>query len=161
MSMKTANERFLTFSLGQEEYAVPLLRVKEVMAVTETTPVPYTPSHFLGIMNLRGQVISVIDLRLKFKMKKAETTSETAIIIADLAPISLGVVVDSINSVLSLSPDEIRPRPQIESNPGSDYILGVAAKDSRLILLLDLIKALSMDDQAAIQQQAHAGRKTA
>src|SRR4051812_41249332 len=92
--------RFLSFSLGNEEYGVPLLAVKEVIAMPEITPIPYTPSYFLGIMNLRGQVISVMDLRQKLGVKPSQS-SETAVIICDLNSLSIGVVVDSINSVLN------------------------------------------------------------
>jgi purine-binding chemotaxis protein CheW len=85
--------RYLSFSLGTEEYAIPLLAVKEVIAMPEFTSVPYTPSHFLGIMNLRGQVISVMDLRKKLGIKPG-STAETAVIICDLSPLCIGVVVD-------------------------------------------------------------------
>ncbi|MCM2322675.1 MAG: chemotaxis protein CheW [Oligoflexia bacterium] len=145
-------QRFLSFSLGTEEYAVPLLRVKEVIALPDVTPVPYTPSHFLGIMNLRGQVTSVIDLRLKFRMKKVENSAETAVIIADLAPLSLGLVVDSINSVMAIRESDIADRPQIESSQSSEYIIGIAKRDKKLVLLLDLAKALSVEDHAALSK---------
>lgn len=142
--------RFLSFSLGKEDYAIPLLSVKEVIAMPEITPIPYTPSHFLGIMNLRGQVISVIDLRTKFNIK-TETSTETAVIICDLKPICLGVVVNSVNSVLSLSRQEINPRPEIQSSKASDYITGVTRKDQQLILLIDIARALDIQDQAALK----------
>lgn len=165
MSMNEKNkdsvQRFLTFSLGSEEYAVPLLSVKEVIGVPEITPVPYTPSHFLGITNLRGQVTSVIDLRLKFKMKKPENTGETAVIIADLAPLSIGLVVDSINSVLAVQESQVSPSPRIESTQSSDYILGVVNREKALILLLDLAKALSVEDHAAIRGSSGATQQAA
>ncbi|MCM2280070.1 MAG: chemotaxis protein CheW [Oligoflexia bacterium] len=151
-------QRFLSFSLGAEEYAVPLLCVKEVIALPDVTPVPYTPQHFLGIMNLRGQVTSVIDLRLKFRMKKIENSSETAVIIADLAPLSLGLVVDSINSVMAIREGEIAPRPQIESTQSSEYIIGVAKREKKLVLLLDLAKALSVEDHAALSRAIPAAK---
>ena len=126
--------RYLSFSLTGEHYAIPLLSVREVVAMPDVTPVPFTPPHFLGIMNLRGQVISIIDLRLKFNMKKPETTPETSVIICDLAPLCIGAVVDSVNSVLVLGTDNIGPRPDIQSNRNSDYITGVSKKDEKLIL---------------------------
>jgi purine-binding chemotaxis protein CheW len=147
--------RYLCFSLGDEEYAVPLLSVKEVIAMPEFTPVPHSPSHFLGIMNLRGQVISVIDLRKKLGIKTDRAT-ETGVIICDLAPICLGVVVDSINNVLSLTDDQISPKPVVESEKGSDYITGVTRKETKLILLLDIGKALDLADRAAMGQTKQA-----
>lgn len=143
--------RFLAFSLEEENFAIPLLSVKEVIAMPEVTSIPYTPPHFLGIMNLRGQVISVIDLRLKFNMK-ATSNSETAVIICDLAPLCLGIVVDSVNSVLSLSTEDIAPRPEVESNKKTDYIMGVTRQDKKLVLLLDLAKTLNVEDHTAIKQ---------
>jgi purine-binding chemotaxis protein CheW len=138
--------RFLAFTLCGEEYAVPLLKVKEVIALTEVTPVPYTPAHFKGIMNLRGQVISVIDLRIKFKMSKTDVTQETAIIILDLEPLSFGVIVDSIDSVLAVETENLRPPPDVESQIKNDYITGVTRKDDKLVLILDIDRTLNVDD---------------
>jgi purine-binding chemotaxis protein CheW len=143
--------RFLVFALCSEEYAVPLLKVKEVIALTEITPVPYTPPHFKGIMNLRGQVISIIDLRLKFRMSKAEITPETSIIILDLSPLSLGIIVDSIDSVLAVQSDHIQPPPDLENHSGNDYITGVTKKDKKLVLLLDIERTLSVEDLKLIK----------
>lgn len=147
--------RFLIFSLNAEQYAVPLLKVKEVIALTETTPVPYSPAHFKGIMNLRGQVISVIDLRMKLKMPRAEASTETAIIILDLSPLSLGIIVDSVESVLAVNADEIQPPPDV-GNSDTRYITGVTRKDKKLILLLDIEKTLSVDDLKAMKTQVAA-----
>jgi purine-binding chemotaxis protein CheW len=147
--------RFLIFSLNSEQYAVPLLKVKEVIALTETTPVPYSPAHFKGIMNLRGQVISVIDLRMKLKMPKADASSETAIIILDLSPLSLGIIVDSVESVLAVNKDEIQPPPDV-GGKDTAYIRGVTRKDKRLILLLDIEKTLSVDDLKTMKSQTAA-----
>lgn len=150
-------ERYLEFSLGTETYAMPLLAVREVIAVPEITPIPYTPPHFLGMMNLRGQVISVIDLRLKFNMKQAATnTPETAIIICHIGSLSLGVVVCSVNSVLALAPQDISEKPGIESIISTAYITGVTRKDNSLVLLLNIGKVLNVSDYAAINQASPA-----
>ena len=146
-------ERFLSFSLGQEDYAIPLLEVREVIAITDTTTVPYAPPYFLGIMNLRGQVISVIDLRKKFAIKPKEA-AETAIIICDLGAISLGVVVDSVNAVLSAQQSEISERPEIDNTKRTEFITGIYRKENKLILLLDIAKALSLEDHRAIDSAA-------
>jgi purine-binding chemotaxis protein CheW len=153
---KNANanrERFLSFSLGAEEYAVPLLAVREVIALPEYTPVPYTPSYFLGIMNLRGQVISIMDLRQKLGIKPGIDT-ETAVIICDLNGASIGVVVDSVNTVLNPDHADISEKPEIQSNRPTDYITGVYRKDKKLILFLDLSRSLSLEDHAAVRKSA-------
>jgi purine-binding chemotaxis protein CheW len=141
-------DRYLCFSLGSEEFAIPLLSVKEVIAVPDVTPVPFTPTHFLGIMNLRGQVISVLDLRQKFGIKP-NNSNETAVIICDLDPLCIGVVVDSINSVLAPASADISDKPDIQSDKSTEYILGVYRKDKRLVLFLDISKTLSVEDKKA------------
>ncbi len=150
------DERFLVFSLCDEQYAIELSKVKEVIAMTETTPIPYAPSYFKGIMNLRGQVISVIDLRLKFKLNKAEINSETAIIILDLSPLCLGIIVNSVNSVMALNPNEIGDAPDVETSIKGDFLKGVARKDDKLILLLDIGATLNVEDLKAMKPKTEA-----
>lgn len=146
-----AGERFLCFSLGAEEYAMPLLKVREVIAMPDITPVPHTPTYFLGIMNLRGQVISILDLRKKLGIKPGEG-AETSVIISDLGNVSLGLIVDSVNFVLAPQPGEVAGPPEISGQSGaSDYLTGVWRKDKRLILFLDIAKALNVDDQKALK----------
>lgn len=152
-SQQSENNRYLSFSLGKEEYAIPLLSVKEVIAMPEITHVPHTPPHFLGIMNLRGQVISIIDLRGKLGIKPLNST-ETAVIICDLNPMSIGVVVDSINSVLSLKSELISAKPDIQGNKHHEYVTGIYRKDNHLVLLLDLAKTLDVQDQVAVSRSA-------
>lgn len=148
-----SENRFLCFSLGSEEYAIPLLRVKEVIAVPDVTQVPFTPNYFLGIMNLRGQVISIMDLRQKFGIKSKEI-NETSVIICDLDHMSIGVVVDAINSVITPSPEEMAPKPDIQSSKTTDYITGVYRKEKRLVLFLDIAKTLTGEDQEALNRKA-------
>jgi purine-binding chemotaxis protein CheW len=145
----TDSQRFLAFSLNDEEFAIPLLNVKEVIAMPDITPIPYTPQHFLGIMNLRGQVISIVDLRVKFKMKKAEKTQETTVVICDFDTFSLGVVVDSVNSVMTLTQADISAKPEIESTINSSFITGVTRRDKKLVVLINLAKTLSVEDRQA------------
>lgn len=152
-SEAVVTSRYLSFTLGSEDYAIPLLSVREVIALPEVTPIPFTPPYFLGIMNLRGQVISVIDLRQKLGIKP-NPTSENAVIICDLGAVSLGVVVDSINSVLSPAPSEVAAKPEIQSSMNSDYITGVYKRQDRLVVFLDIIKTLNPQDQRAIGQAA-------
>lgn len=147
------NNRYLCFSLGSEEYAIPLLSVREVIAMPEITPVPQSAAYFLGIMNLRGQVISVIDLRTKLSIKPSET-AETAVIICDLNPNSIGVVVDSINCVINPAPNTISDKPDIQSLKNTEYIQAVYREKEKLILLLEIAKTLNVGDQQAIARAA-------
>src|SRR4051812_20439300 len=113
-----SGERQLVFSLGAESFAIPLLSVKEVIAVPEVTPIPFAPAHFKGIMNLRGQVISIIDLRAKLGIKP-RVGGETSVIICDLAPICLGVIVDSIDCVVAPESTQMSDRPELRESKAS------------------------------------------
>lgn len=145
------HDRFLCFNCGPEEFAIPLLTVREVIAMPEVTPIPHMPTHFLGIMNLRGQVISVVDLRTKLGIKPSSST-ETAVIICDVSPMIIGVVVDSINSVLNPKSEEISEKPDLIGVRSTEYISGVYRKDKKMILFLDIRKNFSPEEQAALQK---------
>lgn len=147
--------RFIEFSLGNEDYAIPLLMVREVISVPDTTPIPKSPSHFLGIMNLRGQVISVVDLRKKMKVE-ARQDKEEAVIIVDIGGMNIGVVVDSINKVLAFSSEEVSEMPEIESQINTHFIFGVYKKESSLTVLLDIAKVLDIKDMEAIHDARRA-----
>ncbi len=152
-------ERYLSFSLGEESFAIPLLDVREVIAITETTPIPFAPTHFLGIMNLRGQVISVIDLRKKLGIKPNQST-ENAIIICNLQAVTIGMVVDSVDNVLHVQSVDVSEKPEIDGSKKTEFITGVYRQEKRLVLFLDIAKALSLDDQKAIAK-ATVDKKTA
>lgn len=143
-------ERFLEFSLGQEEYAIPLLSVREVISLPETTPIPKAPPHFLGIMNLRGQVISVVDLRKKLNIKPKEEDLEESVIIVDIEGMNLGIVVDSINTVLAISLADVSDVPEIESQVNAEYIEGVYRKENSLTVLLDVAKVFDLKEMEMI-----------
>ncbi len=138
------NLKYLMFSLNEERFAIPLLSVREVLAMPEITKVPQTPDHFMGIMNLRGQVISIIDMRLKLGIKP-KNNSESAVIICDMKPNFVGVVVDSIDSVVEIEKSQISEKPQIHSHKKMDYIIGIFKNEDELVFILDI--SLSLDAQ--------------
>lgn len=140
----SATERYLCFSLGSESFALPLLNVREVLAQPEITPVPHTPSYFQGIMNLRGQVVSVMDLRAKLGIKPRADGSESVVIICALAEFVVGITVDAVNSVVAPTPE------QISTDVGSqrDYLAGVYRNQQELTLLLDVARALGLKNAA-------------
>lgn len=146
-------QRYLVFSLAGEEYAVPLLEVKEVIGYVESTPIPYAPPYFKGVINLRGQVISVIDLRSKLNLTKAPASQERTIIILDLEPQCLGVIVDTVDRVIALAESDLSPVPTLEKLPPAVCLRNVARLDQRLILLLDLRASLGVEDRQALQSQ--------
>lgn len=152
--------RYLEFCLGEEKFGIPLLQVRELISVPETTPIPYAPDYFLGIMNLRGQVISIIDLRKKMKISSKENTKETAVIIIEIQDVSLGIIVDSINKVLNMNSHDVSIVPEIESQIHSEFISGIyRSPDDNLIVLMNLEKVLDLKDIAAMKKAA--GQKAA
>ena len=138
--------RYLEFSLGTEHFAIPLPVVNEVIAMPAITPVPMTPSHFLGVINLRGQVLSIIDLRRKLNITKRQDSSEEAIIIGNVGFTNLGMTVDSINKVLPINEKLVNGTPNIESKIRKDYITGIYNIENSLVFLLDLKKILTPED---------------
>ena len=153
LTATAGTQRFLAFSLGLEDFAVPLLSVREVVALPEMTRVPNTSAFFSGIMNLRGQIISVFDLRLRFGMK-AEHGPETAVIIHNFSHLCFGVVVSSVNNVLSLKDTDISEKPDFQDMQANAYITGVSRNNEKLVLLLDVVKALRLEDIAALKEAA-------
>lgn len=151
--MSQSNERYLGFTLGEEEYGIPLLKVREVIAIPEITPVPQAPKHYLGIMNLRGQVISIIDLRQKLGIT-AKTGSENAVVICDIGGAQLGIVVDSVNQVHSPAADQIAERPDLSQSKSAQYITAVYRAQEKLVLFLDIAKTLDLQDQTLIKKAA-------
>ncbi len=139
--------RFLCFSLGSDEFAMPLLSVKEVIGMPEFTPIPQAPSYYLGMMNLRGQVITVIDLRSKLGIKGTKSL-ETSVIIIDLGENCMGVVVDSVNSVISPALDQLSPPPDLAKTPSAEFVTDVYRKEEKLVLVLDIFKILSKEDKS-------------
>lgn len=147
-------ERYLAFSLCKEQYAIPLPRVKEVIGYQQATPIPQSPAYFKGVINLRGQIISILDLRTKLKLAKSEQGPETAIIILDLQPFSVGIVVDTVDSVHAIPAGEIESGQGIEGFASRSGVAGIAKKDKQLIILLDVNSIVDAADAAIVQQNS-------
>ena len=141
--------KYLTFSLASEEYGVSVLKVREIMKMMDITVVPQVPSHVRGVINLRGKVIAVVDLRLKFGFEAKEETDETAIVVVEIAvdggTILTGLVVDSVSDVLSIVSDQIEATPAFGDRAKTDYISGMAKVKGRVKILLDLDLAIGWD----------------
>jgi purine-binding chemotaxis protein CheW len=142
--------KYLTFDLAGEEFGVRVLKVREIMGLQEITPVPQTPSHVKGVINLRGKIVPVIDLRLKFGLPPAEYNQRTCIIVTQVqgeaAPLVVGVVVDGVSEVLTLSAGEIEDTPDFGENFSGGYLLGMAKAKGKVKILLDIDWVLSTQD---------------
>ncbi len=149
---KENSDRYLCFSLGTEQFSCPLMLVKEVVGQTEFTTVPHAPNYFLGIMNLRGQVISVIDLKKKFGVKP-KNQPDQAVIIFDIEGISIGVSVDSVDYVANVTQTEVVNQPELVFPQGAEYLTGVFRKDQKLIIVLDLVRVFTKDEKLMLKNR--------
>lgn len=150
--------KYLTFSLGREEYGLGILKVKEIIGMMPVTTVPRTPSYVKGVINLRGKVIPVVDLRSKFDMEEIPYTERTCIIVVEIpgpgGAIPMGIVVDAVSEVLNIKGGEIEPTPTFGSRLDTEYILGMAKMNGGVKILLDIDKVLSSEEVALISEAA-------
>ena len=149
--------KYLTFTLGNEEYGVGILKVREIIGLMEITAVPHTPPHTKGVINLRGRVIPVIELRLKFGMEKQEYNERTCIIVVEVqgknGSIQVGMLVDSVSEVLNITAQEIEPPPAFGSSDFEmEYILGMGKVKGKVKILLDIDCVVSEGDLERFEQ---------
>jgi len=151
--------KYLTFHLGREEYGVHVLKVREIMGLQEITAVPQTPAAIKGVINLRGKVIPVVDLRLKFGLDAAEYTQRTCIIVTqvegDASPVLIGIVVDGVSDVLTISGAEIEDAPDFGEQVSGRYLLGMAKVKGKVKILLDIDRVLSVREVDRRQEAAN------
>ena len=156
MTMKTG--KYLTFSLAEEEYGIGILKVKEIIGMMPITSVPRTPEFVKGVINLRGKVIPVMDLRLKFSMEAIPYSERTCIIVveidSDVATVLIGIVVDAVSEVLNIKESEIEETPQFGTSLNTDYILGMAKMEGGVKILLDIDKVLSVQEVQMLDKTA-------
>ena len=142
--------KYLTFALAGEEYGIGILKVREIIGLMQITAVPKTPQHFRGVINLRGKVIPIVDLRLKFDLEQSESTDRTCIIVVEIVSdgkkIGMGVVVDSVSEVINIKSAEIEDTPSFGSRLDTSYILGMAKIGQSVKILLDIDKVMSHDE---------------
>ncbi len=146
--------KYLTFSLAGEEYGIGILKVKEIIGMMPITIVPQTPSYIKGVINLRGKVIPVVDLRVKFTMAAADYTERTCIIVVEIAAegrtILMGIVVDSVSEVLNIKGADIEATPAFGTKLDTEFILGMAKVGGGIKILLDIDRVLSVEDIKAV-----------
>ncbi len=157
--------QYLTFKLDDEVFALDIGKVREVLDFTSITKVPRTPEFMRGVINLRGSVVPVVDLRLKFGMSKTEKTVNTCIIIVEVTvdeeTTVLGALADSVQEVLDLEPGHIEPAPKIGTRLNTEFIKGMGKRDNRFIIILDIDKIFSSDELAIVQATQPESAQTA
>lgn len=156
--------KHLTFTLGQETYGLPVLMVREIIGLMEITRVPRMPGFVRGVINLRGKVIPVVDLRMKFGFERIEDTKLTCIIVVDLHTFLMGVVVDMVNEVVDVAPGDVEDTPTFGANISTEFIRAMGKVKGKVLILLDIERVLSAGEQLALSplanEQALAAKET-
>ena len=150
--------KYLTFSMADEEYGIGILKIKEIIGIMPVTTVPQTPEFMKGVINLRGKVIPVVDLRLRFGMDAIDYTERTCIIVVEIAgstgTVQVGIVVDSVSEVLNIKGDEVEETPTFGAKLETDYILGMAKMEGGVKILLDIDRVLNSDELSLLEKAA-------
>lgn len=153
---REATREVLVFVLGAEEYGVDILKVQEIRGYEKVTPIPSAPEYLKGVVNLRGTIVPVIDMRVKFGMSEPKYDAFTVVVILRIAHRTIGIVVDAVSDVVGLAQDEVKPAPQLGTVVDSSFIAGLATQNDRMVLLLDIEKLLSSGELNLLNQVARA-----
>jgi purine-binding chemotaxis protein CheW len=145
-------QQFLTFKLAGEEYGVGILSVQEIRGWSAVTAIPHSPAWLLGVINLRGVVVPIIDLRIKFNIAKAEYNEFTVVIILNVGSRVVGVVVDGVSDVITLTPEQIKPAPSLGSNTDTSHIIGFGTLDDRMRILMDVERLMAGADLSSLSK---------
>jgi purine-binding chemotaxis protein CheW len=153
----TETRQYLTFRLGEEVFATDVAKVREVLDLTTITKIPRTPEFMSGVINLRGNVVPVVDLRLCFEMSKTERAVSTCIVVVEMLidgeTSILGALADSVEEVIDLEPEQIQPPPRIGAKIRTDFIKGMGKRDGQLIMILDIDRVFSGDELSVLQRE--------
>jgi purine-binding chemotaxis protein CheW len=153
-SAVTDIREFLTFKLGSEEYGMDILRVQEIRSYEEPTRIANAAPFIKGVVNLRGVIVPIVDMRMRFNLPDISYNSFTVVIVINVANRILGMVVDGVSDVISLKPDQLRPTPDFSTTIGEDHVLAIGSVEDRMLILLDIEKLMSSADMGLVEQTA-------
>ena len=143
---------FLSFTLGQEEYGIDIQKVQELRGYDTVTRIANAPEHIKGVVNLRGIIVPIIDMRIKFNLGTPTYDPFTVVIILNIGGRVMGMVVDSVSDVITLKPEQIKPAPSMGSVLDTEYLMGLGTLDERMLILIDLDKLMSSDEMGLIEK---------
>jgi purine-binding chemotaxis protein CheW len=149
-------QEYLTFTLGPEEYAIDILKVQEIRGYENPTTIANAPSFLKGVINLRGTIVPIVDMRIKFNVGKADYTPFTVVIILNIAGRVVGIVVDSVSDVTMLRQDQIRPAPEFAATVDTKYINGLGTLGERMLIVIDIEKLMISSEMALVDEAAAA-----
>ncbi|MBT3068840.1 chemotaxis protein CheW [Rhodoferax sp. U11-2br] len=144
---------FLAFKLGEEEYGMDILRVQEIRSFERPTRMANAPEHILGVVNLRGVIVPIVDMRIKFQLNPVNYNTFTVVIVLNIGARVVGMVVDGVSDVITLSPEQLRPVPELSSAIGSDHLLAIGSLENRMLILIDIEKLMSSPEMRLVTQQ--------
>ncbi|MFG6665516.1 chemotaxis protein CheW [Halomonas sp. HNIBRBA4712] len=144
------NREFLVFSLGEEEYAIDILKVQEIRGYENVTRIANAPAFIKGVTNLRGVIVPIVDLRIKFHLDRVEYGGQTVVIVVNVASRVVGIVVDGVSDVMSLTPEQIKPAPEFGVTLSSDFLSGLGSLEDRMLVLVDIDKLLTSEEMALV-----------
>lgn len=153
-TLATQPLEFLAFTLGQEEYGVDIQKVQELRGYDAVTRIANAPEHIKGVVNLRGIIVPIIDMRIKFKLGTPTYDQFTVVIILNIASRVMGMVVDSVSDVITLTPEQVKPAPEMGAVLDADYLIGLGTLDDRMLILVDLEKLMTSEDMGLVESQA-------
>jgi purine-binding chemotaxis protein CheW len=149
-AVATNLREFLAFKLGAEEYGIDILRVQEIRSYEKPTRIAKAPDFIKGVINLRGVIVPIVDLRVKFHLPDASYTEFTVVIVLNIGSRVVGIVVDAVSDVITLSSDQLRPVPEFSSTIASDHVLAIGAIEERMLILIDIDKLMTSEEMGLI-----------
>ncbi|MBS1205746.1 MAG: chemotaxis protein CheW [Proteobacteria bacterium] len=149
-----SGQEFLVFTLGDEEYGIDILKVQEIRGYDQVTRIANTPDFIKGVTNLRGVIVPIVDLRVKFSQGDVEYDENTVVIVLNLGQRVVGIVVDGVSDVLSLASDQIRPAPEFAVTLSTEYLTGLGALGDRMLILVNIEKLLNSEEMALLDMAA-------
>ncbi len=150
------NNEYLTFKLGEEEYGIDILKVQEIRGYDHVTRIANTPGWLKGVINLRGTIVPIVDMRIKFNLGRAEYDQFTVVIILNVAKRTVGMVVDSVSDVLTLAGEQIRPAPELSGSMDTRYIMGLGTVEGRMIILADIERLMTSREMDLLEHASEA-----
>ncbi|VAX30448.1 Positive regulator of CheA protein activity (CheW) [hydrothermal vent metagenome] len=144
MGFASDGDQYLTFALGEEQYGVEILRVQEIKGYTGVTRIPNTPNYVKGVLNLRGTIVPIVDLRMKFGMEQQEYDKKTVIIVVEVKGRIMGIIVDAVSDVMNIAAKDIQPAPEFGSMVDVGFINGIGSYGEKLVAFLDIDRVLSV-----------------
>ena len=151
---ETVGQEFLIFTLGREEYAIDILRVQEIRGYDQVTAIANAPPFIKGVTNLRGVIVPIIDLRVKFSQQSVSYDENTVVIVLNFGQRVVGIVVDGVSDVLSLTAEQIRPAPEFAVTLATEYLTGLGSLGERMLILVDIEKLLSSEEMSLVDSVA-------